>query len=517
MVMSFFRRSEEPVKPGLRVSSHRQTLSVTEQTALVDKPPVQYNVSEVDDFQAFGTAIEENKQSSEELLVSLTSLQERVSSLLGAHSQSLNETGALRAECSRLGSLLDYESNARRKADQENQRLTAENKELKLDNSQLRVEAGTYREELVKLQGVHELTREEFTVVEARLIDAEREIRERALQFDEVSSQLRRTQQDHDARGRELASTREKLELETTAHQLLVESSRRENSIQLREIARLNEERSHLKTSLSEHEALTRSLQSSVSNLKQDLVASEERYRRLEAEFETLETSSTLEIANLRTKQEAIASKSELVEKLLSTANSRNKMTDEELQSTRTELKRTKGELATALARLERMTDELNRVRLNGTESEAARRELAAHSNDLVMKLREAESQRSKRDREIEAFKNDLDTRLDTDRYEISQLRTSLEIAKSEIRQLRAERAILNGQLEVARGERPSVTEAALPEEEPLKEEVRMPAATFAPMIDISSKSLRGNGMVAGSINDELAVIEANLRTPPAE
>jgi chromosome segregation ATPase len=517
MVMSFFRRSEEPVKPGLRVSSHRQTLSVTEQTALVDKPPVQYNVSEVDDFQAFGTAIEENKQSSEELLVSLTSLQERVSSLLGAHSQSLNETGALRAECSRLGSLLDYESNARRKADQENQRLTVENKELKLDNSQLRVEAGTYREELVKLQGVHELTREEFTVVEARLIDAEREIRERALQFDEVSSQLRRTQQDHDARGRELASTREKLELETTAHQLLVESSRRENSIQLREIARLNEERSHLKTSLSEHEALTRSLQSSVSNLKQDLVASEERYRRLEAEFETLETSSTLEIANLRTKQEAIASKSELVEKLLSTANSRNKMTDEELQSTRTELKRTKGELATALARLERMTDELNRVRLNGTESEAARRELAAHSNDLVMKLREAESQRSKRDREIEAFKNDLDTRLDTDRYEISQLRTSLEIAKSEIRQLRAERAILNGQLEVARGERPSVTETALPEEEPLKEEVRMPAATFAPMIDISSKSLRGNGMVAGSVNDELAVIEANLRTPPAE
>ena len=516
MVMSFFRRNEEPVKPGLRVSSHRQMLSVTEQTGLVDKPPVQYSVSEVDDFQAFGTAIEENKQSSEELLVSLTSLQERVSSLLGAHSHSLNETGALRAECSRLSSLLDYESNARRKADQENQRLTADNKELKLDGSQLRVEAGTYREELVKLQGVHELTREEFTVVEARLIDAEREIRDRALQFDEVSSQLRRTQQDHDARSRELASTREKLELETTAHQLLVESSRRENSIQLREIARLNEERSHLKTNLSEHEALTRGLQSSVANLKQDLVASEERYRRLETEFETLETSSTLEIANLRTRHEAIGSKSELVEKLLSTANSRNKMTDEELQSTRAELKRTKGELATALARLERMTDELNRVRLNGTESEAARRELAAHSNDLVMKLREAESQRSKRDREIEAFKHDLDTRLDTDRYEISQLRTSLEIAKSEIRQLRAERAILSGQLEVARGDRPSLADA-LPVEEPVKEEVRMPAATFAPMIDISNKSLRGNGVVAGSVNDELAAIETNLRPPPAE
>ncbi|MBB3592095.1 chromosome segregation ATPase [Rhizobium sp. BK529] len=511
--MSFFRRNEEPMKPGARVSGHRPMSSVTEQTALADKPPVQYSVSEIEDFQAFGTAIEENKQSSEELLVSLTSLQERVSSLLGAHSQSLNETGALRAECSRLASLLDYESNARRKADQDNQRLAIENKGLKVDCSQLRVEASTYREELIKLQGVHELTREEFTVVEARLIDAERELSDRALQFDEVSSHLRRTQQDHDVRSRELAITREKLDLETTAHQLLIESSRRENSIQLREIARLNEERSHLKTNLSEHEALTRSLQSSISNLKQDLAASEERYRRLETEFETLETSSTLELANLRTKHEAIGSKSELVEKLLSTANSRNKMTDEELQSTRAELKRTKSELATALTRLERMTDELNRVRLNGAESEAARRELAAHSNDLVMKLREAESQRNKRDREIEAFKNDLDTRLDTDRYEISQLRTSLEIAKSEIRQLRAERAILSGQLEVARGDRPAVADVP-PLAEPEKEEVRMPAANFAPMIDISSKSLRGNGMIADSVNDELAVVEATLRTP---
>ena len=102
---------------------------------------------------------------------------------------------------------------------------------------------------------------------------------------------------------------------------------------------------------------------------------------------------------------------------------------------------------------------------------------------------------------------------LDTDRYEISQLRTSLEIAKSEIRQLRAERAILSGQLEVARGDRPSLADA-LPVEEPVKEDVRMPAATFAPMIDISNKSLRGNGVVAGSVSDELAAIETNLRTP---
>jgi len=46
---------------------------------------------------------------------------------------------------------------------------------------------------------------------------------------------------------------------------------------------------------------------------------------------------------------------------------------------------------------------------------------------------------------------------------------------------------------------------------------VRMPAASFAPMIDISNKSLRGSGAVAGSVNDELAAIETNLRTPPAE
>ncbi|MFP3802980.1 hypothetical protein, partial [Paraburkholderia sp. SIMBA_027] len=76
---------------------------------------------------------------------------------------------------------------------------------------------------------------------------------------------------------------------------------------------------------------------------------------------------------------------------------------------------------------------------------------------------------------------------MDSDRHEIGQLRTSLEIAKSEIRQLRAERAILNGQLEVARGDRSST--AAFDE----PEDVRMPAATFSPLIDISEKSLRGS------------------------
>lgn len=423
---------------------------------------------------------------------SIASLQQRVSSLLGTHSQSLTETGALRAECARITSLLEYESNARHKADQDNARLSGENKDFRNDNTQLRSETEALRDELTKLQGVHGVTCEEFTIVETRLLDAERELSDRAIQFDEASALLKRTQLELDQRSRELASTREKLDGETTAHQLLIETSRRENGVQAREMARLNEERSQLKSGLMEQEALVRNLQMTTASLKQDLALFEERHKRLEMEFETLQASSALEIAHLTTKHEAIGSKAELVEKLLVTANGRNRITDEELQAARAELKRVRSELSTSLSRTERLGEELQRARTSGAESEAARRELAGQANELTLKLRETDSLRLQRDRDADALRRDMDTRMDSDRHEIGQLRTSLEIAKSEIRQLRAERAILTGQLEVARSERPGPLSSSERTEEP-----RMPAATFTPMIDISEKSLRLSGDLA--------------------
>ena len=486
MVMSFFRRAEDGGK-SLSTTGYRPA-SITDQRPAAEEP-LRYAIPDVNDFAAFGSALEENQRTSEDLLSSLTSLQERVSSLLGTHSQSLNETGALRAECARISSLLDYESHARQKADQDNLRLTAENKAFYADNAQLRSEIDAFRDELTKLQSVHQVTREEFTIIENRLLDAERELTDRAIQFDEASTLLKRAQTELDQRSRELSATREKLDNETTAHQLLIETSRRENGTQAREMARLNEERSHLKSSLIEQEAQVRNLQMAVASLKQDLALFEERHKRLEVEHETLQASSALEIAHLTTKHEAIGSKAELVEKLLVTANGRNKMTDEELQAARADLKRVKSELVTALSRSERLAEELQRARTTGAESESARRELATQTNELTLKLREAESLRVRRDRDADALRRDIDTRMDSDRYEIGQLRTSLEIAKSEIRQLRAERAILTGQLEVARSERPGVVVPTAALEE--RDEVRMPAAGFTPMIDISEKSLR--------------------------
>jgi chromosome segregation ATPase len=486
MVMSFFRRAEDGGK-SLSTTGYRPA-SITDQRPAAEEP-LRYAIPDVNDFAAFGSALEENQRTSEDLLSSLTSLQERVSSLLGTHSQSLNETGALRAECARISSLLDYESHARQKADQDNLRLTAENKAFYADNAQLRSGIDAFRDELTKLQSVHQVTREEFTIIENRLLDAERELTDRAIQFDEASTLLKRAQTELDQRSRELSATREKLDNETMAHQLLIETSRRENGTQAREMARLNEERSHLKSSLIEQEAQVRNLQMAVASLKQDLALFEERHKRLEVEHETLQASSALEIAHLTTKHEAIGSKAELVEKLLVTANGRNKMTDEELQAARADLKRVKSELVTALSRSERLAEELQRARTTGAESESARRELATQTNELTLKLREAESLRVRRDRDADALRRDIDTRMDSDRYEIGQLRTSLEIAKSEIRQLRAERAILTGQLEVARSERPGVLVPTAALEE--RDEVRMPAAGFTPMIDISEKSLR--------------------------
>ncbi|QFY59435.1 hypothetical protein FZ934_02675 [Rhizobium grahamii] len=485
MVMSFFRRGEDG-RPQ-PTAGYRPT-SITEQRTTGGEP-LRYSVADVNEFSAFGSALEESQRTSEDLMSSIASLQQRVSSLLGTHSQSLTETGALRAECARISSLLEYESNARQKADQDNARLSGENKDFRNDNSQLRSETEALRDELTKLQGVHGVTCEEFTIVETRLLDAERELSDRAIQFDEASALLKRTQLELDQRSRELANTREKLDGETTAHQLLIETSRRENGVQAREMARLNEERSQLKSGLMEQEALVRNLQMTTASLKQDLALFEERHKRLEMEFETLQASSALEIAHLTTKHEAIGSKAELVEKLLVTANGRNRITDEELQAARAELKRVRSELSTSLSRTERLNEELQRARTSGAESEAARRELASQSNELTLKLRETDSLRLQRDRDADALRRDMDTRMDSDRHEIGQLRTSLEIAKSEIRQLRAERAILTGQLEVARSERPGPLSSSERTEEP-----RMPAATFTPMIDISEKSLRLSG-----------------------
>ncbi len=506
MVMSFFRRGEEGGK-SLPTTGYRPA-SITDQRSDTAEP-LRYSIPDVEDFAAFGSALEENQRTSEDLLSSLVSLQDRVSTLLGTHNRSLTETGALRAECARISSLLDYESRARQKADQDNSRLTVENKDFRTDNTQLRTEIDALRDELTKLQGVHQITSEEFTILETRLLDAERELSDGAIQFDEASTLLKRAQQELEQRIRELGITREKLDSETTAHQLLIETSRKENGVQAREMARLNEERSHLKSSLIEQEALVRNLQMSVASAKQDLSLFEERHKRLEVEFETLQASSALEIAHLTTKHEAVGSKAELVEKLLVTANGRNRMTDEELQAARTELKRVKSDLATMTSRSERLSEELQRARTTGAESESARRELAAHNNDLTLKLRETDSLRVRRDRDADALRRDMDTRMDSDRYEIGQLRTSLEIAKSEIRQLRAERAILTGQLEVARTERAGIPSPVTSDDgDDTASGLRMPAASFTPMIDISERSLRqAQDMTSGE----------PARMPPAE
>jgi len=489
MVMSFFRRGDEPGKTDIRNTSQAYLpASITERPVAPRTVAAQsYQKPEIDDFQAFGSAIEENQRNSKELLAGLLALQDRVSSLLGAHDKSLNEAGRLQAECARIGSLLDYESGARQKADADNARLLSENKDVRTVNGQQRVEIEAIRDELSKLQNVHGVTCEEFSIIENRLIDAERELTERAIQYDEASTLLKRAQQELDSRSRELSATRDKLDSETTALQLLTETSRRESAAQARDIARLTEERSHLKANLMEQEGLVPNLQTALAQLKQELSLVEERHKRVEVELHTLTTSSALEIAHLTTKTEAVGSKAELVEKLLITANGRNKMTDEELQASRAEMKRLKSELAATISRAERVEDELRRARMSGTESETARRELSAYNNELTVKLREAETLRSRRDREADVMRRDLDTRMDSDRHEIGQLRTSLEIAKSEIRQLRAERAILNGQLEVARGGKPP---AIVAEEQ---EEVRITSAQYQPLIDISEKSLRAS------------------------
>jgi len=102
--------------------------------------------------------------------------------------------------------------------------------------------------------------------------------------------------------------------------------------------------------------------------------------------------------------------------------------------------------------------------------------------------------------------------RAESDRFEISQLRTSLDIARAEARQLKTEHAILTGQLDAARVERarmaaaPQVVEEAA---DPLSWAAR-PVAQ--PIIDISESALRANA--ASALNDRSAVHDEPQRLP---
>ncbi|HUH50212.1 MAG TPA: hypothetical protein VLZ56_10215, partial [Mycoplana sp.] len=263
--MSFFRRSEDNGRVAAKYGAERPTVSARGNTAQPVETSVLAASAEIVDYEAFGLALEENKQSSEELVASLSFVQDRVTTLLTAHSRSLNEVGTLRVECARLGSLLEYEGTTRRKLDQDNGRLASENKEVRTDNAQLRVEIDAVRQEYVKLQALHGVTCEELSIIETRLADAEREMSDRSGQFDEATAMVKRTQQELELRGRELATLRERLDVESTAHQLLAETSRREGASQAREMTRLNEERNQLKNTLSQQEVSLRSLQASTA------------------------------------------------------------------------------------------------------------------------------------------------------------------------------------------------------------------------------------------------------------
>jgi chromosome segregation ATPase len=511
MVMSFFRRGEDKI--GVRASyDGRETVSAAANHSASEALAAQQTVRDIRDYEALGTAIEQHTQHSSDLLSGVASLQSGISTLIDDHGRAMHEVGHLRADCARLEAQLQQETATRIRLDEQATRLSAENREIASELSQLRIEADTFRQEFSKLQVLHQVTAEERSIIETRLFDAENELRAQIKQYDEAAQLMTRAQQELDARSRELAAIREKLDTETTAHQMLAETSQREQALQARELARITDERNQLKNGLAEHEALARSLQINVGNSRQEITALEERYRRLETEFENLQSSSAMERAQMGSRLEAMNSKVMLAEKLLATANGRNRVTDDELHEAKSELKRLKTDHATLTARSERTIEELSRIRAIGAESESTRRELAAQCNELTSRFRQSEEMRIKSERETDMLKRDLDARADSDRLEIGQLRTSLEIARTEARQLKTEYAILTGQLEAARGERSRFGASHVATEEPWPSR----PASAQPIIDISESALRLR--TGGGAPGEFALDALDpSRLPPAE
>lgn len=498
MVMGFFRKPED---------GYRNNTSYIMQPAASADTGTSGSMA---DNKVFGASAEESQRLSRDLVGGLDTMREQLSGLLMAHEQRLSELGVLRTEHARLTSLLEYETATRTRLDADKTRLSSENKVFRAENMQLHADMDKVQEEITRLQAVYSVARDELAIAQARLRDTERELADKAGLYEETSAIFKRTQQELDTRSREVAALREKLDLEKTAHQILAETSSREATALDKEVDRLNDERSQLKSTLSEQVTLVRSQQSTIVNLQHDVASAEERASRMEAELDSLKTTSALEAAQLSAKCEAANSKAELVEKILATARSRNKTSEEEVQTNRSDIKQLRSELSTANARLERAEAELGRARADAAAAGEFRRSISIEHGDLSNRLKETETQRDKALREAESNRREFVENAMLDREEIAQLRTSLEIARSEIRQMQAERSILAGQLEMARAGHPKMPEAT-----PFGDYVSSIAETVSemqaktrPIYDISEKSLRNTSSEYGATNGQI---------PPAE
>jgi chromosome segregation ATPase len=490
-MMNFFRRGDEKMGMRTTVDTRPGVVEAMRPSAIGDLHPPR-PMPDVAGYEALGTAMEFHKQSSNQLLSGIAQVQSGMGHLIGEHERSLQELGRLSAEQSRMEEQLHHEMQLRSRLEGENAHLAAENRDHLSEIAQIRIEAVTYREEFTKLQAVHKVVSDERAIYQSRLTDAEGELRAQVKQYEEASALMTRAQQELDSRSRELARVREKLDTETTAHQLLAETAQRDKTQSVRELARLCDERSQLKASLADQESATRSLQISLGNSRQELAAQEDRYKRLEGEFENLQAASALERAQMSSRHEAMNSKVILAEKLLATANGRNRVTDDELHETKAELKRLKTDHATLSSRSERANEELTRIRALAAESEAARRDLSAQNNALTVRLRDAEETRARREREADILKRDMQAQAESDRFEIGQLRADLDLALAESRQFKTDNAILTGQLEAARHERARATTSAPMPTIPAEErEWDARPATALPIIDLSETALK--------------------------
>ncbi|MGV3552410.1 hypothetical protein [Rhizobium sp.] len=494
--MNFFRRDE--ARSEMRPHLAHGAMSAQASDPVVDPVGVTVAPQDKGDYEALGGAMERHEQASVLLMTGVSSVQTSLVALIEDHGRILQEVGKLRTESARLAALLSREQGARTRFEDEARRLAEESRAASADNGRLTMELDVFRSEFTKLQAIHQVVSDERNIFEARLQDSEVELRSQVRQYNDATVLMHRAQQELDMRSRELAAMREKLDTETAAHGLLMETSRRDGASQGQEIARLTEERSQLKFAMNEREDFVRGLNVTVANLRNELASIEERYKRLGVEFDTLQSTSAMEIAQLSSRHDAVDSKAVLAGKLLATAKERNRVTDDELHVANAELKRIKTDLVTIISRNERANEELARARAIATENELDRRQLAAQLSDMTTRLRDGEEARVRREREAEAVKLDLESRVDSDRLEIAQLRSSLETARKEARQLKTEHAILIGQLDAARSNRPRPSDA------PQLAELAARTGIQQPIIEISDAALRSRADGAADPDNSL-------------
>ena len=404
-----------------------------------------------DHSEALGSFIGRSDRDSKDILSDMASIEARVGDLLSAFGESLEEISSLRSERTRLASLVEATTRARDELSTANLTLAQDNKSLKSvradleltldrvrsENNLLQSNSASTAEELNEIRQRADLLQQELTIASEALETAQRERKDARSDLDQARDRVRTLQSALDA--------------ERSSHALQIERSSQEFSHLEHEAAETRE--AHDKLLNEKMHALHRiaTLERDLERARSDYVETDLQLKSAVNELDAVRSQLQSDLAKLNARNEAIAARAALTERLLETARDRNVASGGVEQQLRRDLQALRGELAEKGSRASTLSDALARMQTENADMYRALKERERILASTIARLDEMRNGREKADREVAQLRTELAEVTKNHQAAKGQLTTRLSILEAENRELGTQRDTLAGQIEQLR------------------------------------------------------------------